>query len=286
MQPPSGAYPYPPLPQPPQQRGSGLAIASLVLGILAVLLSWIPVVNVLALVVGVVGLVLGAIGIARSRRTMSIVGVVLSSLAVVVSIITLATFAQSVDEAVDELDSSLGTSTSTGATDPAPGSAADPTASAAGPGTNERGNIVATLGDEGRVTGPNGEDLLTFTVESVTVDPACTPDWQRYGTPVDPGHHLVAVAVTVSTTPAVTEDDYLTLSEYDVRFIGADGITVDSLGGLATYGCLDDSATFTSDALGPAQTYTGSLVLDLPAAGGTLVLDPSWGQSGGWEYGF
>jgi hypothetical protein len=27
-------------------------------------------------------------------------------------------------------------------------------------------------------------------------------------------------------------------------------------------------------------------VLDLPAATGTLVLDPSWGQTGGWEYGF
>jgi hypothetical protein len=24
----------------------------------------------------------------------------------------------------------------------------------------------------------------------------------------------------------------------------------------------------------------------VPAATGTLVLDPSWGQSGGWEYGF
>jgi hypothetical protein len=32
--------------------------------------------------------------------------------------------------------------------------------------------------------------------------------------------------------------------------------------------------------------YVGAIVLDVPAATGTLVLDPSWGQSGAWEYGF
>jgi hypothetical protein len=56
--------------------------------------------------------------------------------------------------------------------------------------------------------------------------------------------------------------------------------------GESTYSCLDDGQEFTSDTLGPGQMYVGAIVLDVPAATGTLVLDPSWGQSGGWEYGF
>ena len=36
-----------------------------------------------------------------------------------------------------------------------------------------------------------------------------------------------------------------------------------------------------------SQPGVASLVeFDLPAASGTLVMDPSWGQTGGWEYGF
>lgn len=290
MQPPPGAHPWSPPPQPPQDKGAGLAIASLVLGIIAVLLSWIPIVNYLAVILGVVGLVLGVIGIFKSRRTMSIVGAVLSFLAIVVSIIAFASFATSVEDAVDDINSSLGTSTQTDdgleGGDVALDAEAEANADAGDPGTNDRGNIVAALGDEGSITSSDGEDLLTFVVDSITVDPSCTSDWQEYGTPVEPGRHLAAVALHVTTTAAVTDDDYLTLSDYDFKFIGADGITVDSLGGMATYGCLDDSEAFTSDVLGPGQMYAGSIILDLPAASGTLVLDPSWGQSGGWEYNF
>jgi hypothetical protein len=154
------------------------------------------------------------------------------------------------------------------------------------PKTNDRGNIVKALGEEGGVTDAEGEQLLTFAVDGITPDPACTADWQEYGTPVDPGHHLVSVQVRVSTSPEVTDEDYLTLSGYDFKFIGADGLTVDSLDGVSTYGCLEDSQEFTSDMLGPGQMYAGAIILDVPAATGTLVFDPSWGQSGGWEYSF
>jgi hypothetical protein len=163
---------------------------------------------------------------------------------------------------------------------------ASPTLEAAGPSANARGNLVKALGEEGGLDSESGAPLLTFTVDAITVDVPCTDDWQAYGTQPEPGHHLVAVALHVSTTADVTTDDYLTLSGYDFKYIGADGLTVDSLDSMATYGCLDDGQAFTSDVLGPAQSYAGSLVLDLPATSGTLVLDPSWGQGGGWEYTF
>ena len=51
--------PYPPFQPEPPRKGSGLAIASMVLGIIALLLSWIPIVNNLAAVLAVVALGLG-----------------------------------------------------------------------------------------------------------------------------------------------------------------------------------------------------------------------------------
>src|SRR4051794_4122707 len=95
--------------------------------------------------------------------------------------------------------------------------------------TNERGNVVKALGEEGSVVGETGTQLLTFAVDAITVDPACSPDWQEYGTPVEPGHHLVAVQLRAATSPAASEEDYLSVSSYDFKYIGADGITVDEL---------------------------------------------------------
>ena len=45
--------------QPAPQKGSGLAITSLVLGLIGLMLSWIPIINYLAVILGLVGLVLG-----------------------------------------------------------------------------------------------------------------------------------------------------------------------------------------------------------------------------------
>ena len=287
------AYGYPPPPFPEQQRpkGSGLGISALVLGIIALLLSWIPVVNYLAIVLALVGLGLGIAGIIKSHRVMSIIGSALSVLAIVVAIIINIAFVAAVDEAVAELDSSLPADTSIAeGGDAVLDAEADANAGAdagAGAGAeNERGNVVQAIGEQGGLTDDSGADFLTFSVDAITVDPVCTADWAAYGTPVDPGRHLVAVQMTVATSPAVSEEDYLSLSGYDFTFIGADGVTVDALDSMATYGCLEDSQTFTSDQLGPGQTYVGAIVLDVPAAGGTLVLDPSWGQLGGWEYSF
>jgi hypothetical protein len=95
----SGAY-APPQPAP-RQKGSGLAITSLVLGILAVVFSWIPILNVVGIVLGIIGLVFGVIGIFKSRRVMSMIGAGLSLLAIVLSIAISAAFAGAVDDAID-----------------------------------------------------------------------------------------------------------------------------------------------------------------------------------------
>src|SRR4051794_23763781 len=159
-------YAYPPL-QPQRQKGAGLAIAALVLGIVALLLSWIPIVNYAAVILGVTGLALGTIGIFKSQRIMSIIGSALSLLAIIVSIVVFASFANAVDDAVADLNAS--TSADNG--DSEGGDAAldaeaqaNDTTDGSGPATNARGNLVKALGEEGSVTDSTGAQLLAFVV--------------------------------------------------------------------------------------------------------------------------
>jgi hypothetical protein len=72
---------------------NGLGVAALVLGILALLGSWAPFVNILCIVLGIIGIVLGVMARARVRRGeatnggMALTGIILSAIAVVVSLI-------------------------------------------------------------------------------------------------------------------------------------------------------------------------------------------------------
>ncbi len=81
-----------PAEQPPKPS-SGFAIASLVLGILALLNCWIPFVGVVGLVLGVVGLVFGIVSLVRvgrhlaSGKGMAIAGTICSSFAIVVALL-------------------------------------------------------------------------------------------------------------------------------------------------------------------------------------------------------
>jgi hypothetical protein len=102
----------PPLQTPPQ-KGAGLAIASMVLGIIALLLSWVPVINDLAAVLAVVGLGLGIPALLRARRGASggkglaITGLVTSVLAIVLVFATQVFYASVLDEVERSLDQEL-----------------------------------------------------------------------------------------------------------------------------------------------------------------------------------
>lgn len=90
-------------PVQPEKKSGGLAIASLILGIVALFFSWIPIVNYFSVMLGVIGMVLGGIGIFKSSRVMSIFGTLLSLAAVIISFAVFGSFADAVDE---ELNSS------------------------------------------------------------------------------------------------------------------------------------------------------------------------------------
>ena len=67
-----------------------MAIASLILGIFAMIIMWIPVIGMGAVVISIIGIVLGVMGkknlVAEGKPTgMATAGVILSSLALIVS---------------------------------------------------------------------------------------------------------------------------------------------------------------------------------------------------------
>ena len=98
---------------PQQKKGAGLAIASMVVGIIALLLSWIPIINNLAAVMAVVGLGLGIPALIRARRGthqgtgMAITGLVTSVLAIVLVILTQMLFVKAIDEVENSINESL-----------------------------------------------------------------------------------------------------------------------------------------------------------------------------------
>ena len=107
--------PYAPVPPPhaPRKKGAGLAVASMVLGIIALLLSWVPIVNNAAAVLAVIGLALGIPALLRARRGthsgtgLAVTGLVTSLVAIVVVILTQAFYASVIDEVERSMDEEL-----------------------------------------------------------------------------------------------------------------------------------------------------------------------------------
>jgi uncharacterized membrane protein len=93
-------------PQEPATRipSAGLAISSLVLGIVGVVLSFMPLVNNLTAAGAFVGLVLGAIGIWKSRPWMSAIAVVLCGLAIMLTLVAQKQLSDEMDRIQDKFD--------------------------------------------------------------------------------------------------------------------------------------------------------------------------------------
>jgi len=98
-------------------KGSGLAVTSLILGIIALLLAFIPIVNNFAFPQALIGLtlrVIGWVGARRGKRTgkgMAIVGAVLAVLALVGVLASQAFCGAVLDEASKGLDKMSGGAT-------------------------------------------------------------------------------------------------------------------------------------------------------------------------------
>lgn len=105
---PLGAPPVPPRPT----GGKGFAVTALVLALVALALSWIPIINNLAAVLAVVGLVFGVVALVgavrrgRPGKGMAITAIAIALVSFVVVITTQIAYGKVIDDVVDEISSS------------------------------------------------------------------------------------------------------------------------------------------------------------------------------------
>ncbi|MDR0199729.1 MAG: DUF4190 domain-containing protein [Streptococcaceae bacterium] len=89
---------------------TGLAIAALVLGILALILSWIPIINNVAAPIGFIALVLGVIALIRNRKTkkgLSIAATLISIIAIIIVFVSQAFYSKVVTDAGKSVNSAI-----------------------------------------------------------------------------------------------------------------------------------------------------------------------------------
>ena len=90
-----------------------LPIITLIIGILALVLSWVPIVNNFAAVLAVVAIILGAIAIIvnrKNKKTLSIVGTIISVLAFIIVLATQSMYSSAIDNASKAVNTSMSSS--------------------------------------------------------------------------------------------------------------------------------------------------------------------------------
>ena len=91
-----------------ENQKSGLAAASLVLGIIGLIFSIIPIINNAAFVMGLIGLVLGIIGLVKkNKKGIAIAGVVLCVLAMIVTFTMQAVWKKALDQTSAQVSENL-----------------------------------------------------------------------------------------------------------------------------------------------------------------------------------
>lgn len=86
--------------KPVKKATSALAIVSLVLGIIAIALSFIPIVNNAAFVFGIIGLIFGIIGVVKSgKKALGIAAVILCAASMAITLALQASWSKSLNDA-------------------------------------------------------------------------------------------------------------------------------------------------------------------------------------------
>lgn len=91
---------------------SGFSTASLVLGIIGIVLSFIPIINNAAFVLGVLALIFGIVSLVKkANKGKAIAGLILGILAIIITLAMQKAIVDTVDKAGKDIDKALGNST-------------------------------------------------------------------------------------------------------------------------------------------------------------------------------
>lgn len=246
-------------PPAPQKGSNGLATAGFVLGLLGLLGSWIPLLNVLGIILGVLGVVLAGVGLAKSKKAnagkgLAIAGIVLGALAVIFAILINAVFVGAVDDAIDE-------STKTSVKAPKSGDKAASSEESADAELGTTRDNPAPLGSE--ITG----DDWTVTINSVKTVPA-----DSIGSKAAAGSVLLSVNMTATYTG---NDEQGSTPWATVKFVSPDGTTVDSTSGSTMF--LAENEFNSLKTVYNGASIKGDQILEVPSnwQDGVIAVSPA-----------
>lgn len=257
----------PPAPYAGQQepvlvKGSnGLATAGFVLGLLGLLTSWIPLLNIVGIILGILGVILAGVGLAKSKKVnagkgLAIAGIVLGALAVIFAVLINAVFVSAVDDAIDET-----TKTNVEAPKDKDGKAAS--------GNKESDAELGTTRDDPAPLGSalSGDDW------TVKINSVKTVNSDSIGQGPAAGMTLLAVNLTATYNG---DDSQGATAWASVKFVGTDGTTVDSTSGSTIFLAENDFDSLKTIYNG--ASIKGDQLLEVPAdtwKDGVLAVSPA-----------
>jgi hypothetical protein len=154
--------------------------------------------------------------------------------------------------------------------------------------TSERGNIPKVVGEKAGVLSADGQThVLTFTVTRIGPDPPCL----NQGAPAPENGHYVEVDLAVVTTAGMGIDG----GDAAVSFApenwfyyppDGDGLIADGIGASRPTDECRLSVAALPDPIGPSQTVSGSVLLDVAPGAVYLAYVPQngCGCSNAWEW--
>lgn len=146
----------------------------------------------------------------------------------------------------------------------------------------DSGLLPTTIGQSrGIMNTETDEQIMTFTVDSIAVDPGCNGP---YADPPAYGHFVVA-AITLNVLTTI-DGSGLFFSDWDWGVIGLNGVRDNDNSSVETYMCAADNEVLPPGPLGPG-TYVGLVILDTPNPTGTLTWTPmELGGVDGWSWAY
>ncbi|NCT91027.1 DUF4190 domain-containing protein [Cellulomonas sp. APG4] len=294
---PGAAYaqPYGGYGQPAPSKTNGLGIAALIVGILSLLICYIPFVGFVSVLGGIIAVVLGILGMRKAKdgqtggRGMSLAGLITGAIALLVAvvinvfvIIGLNSLDSSLDDSLQELEDSGFLDETEGSV--SGGDATDDTMTddTTDPGTEDEGGVEAgALGSRENPATP-GTDVITFTEDGqptweVTLGAANVDAWaavqaeNEFNEPPADGnvHVLLPVSATYLGTETGTPAWDLTIA-----FVSADGRTFDQ-----AFGVIPDDLMNVSE-LYEGGSGQGNVLFEVPA---DALEGATWSVEAGWN---
>jgi hypothetical protein len=271
------AQPAPFTPQPgPAKPSNGLATAGFVLGLLGLLGSFIPVLNIGAMVIGVVGAVLAAVGLTKAKKSgagkgLAIAGVVLGVLALIISIVINVAFANAVDDAVNDVTETSVEAPADEADDAATDDAADEEAATDDAAEEEAEPVDEAVGTSRDNPAPLGS-AITGGDWTVTINSVTTADADSFGQAPAAGSTLLVVNITATYNGS---DSQGATPWSSIGFVTAEGTTIDGLDGSTLF--VPDQQFDSLSTVYEGASVTGNQMIEVPADGwqnGVLAVSP------------